>query len=78
MLKKCVALLCLTMLPVSLMAWGAQGHRVVGKIAENHLSKKAKDQVAQLLGAERLPLVTIWADEVRYSPSTLPLPLALY
>ncbi|PJJ60862.1 S1/P1 nuclease [Hymenobacter chitinivorans] len=68
MLKKCVALFCLSLLPVSLMAWGVQGHRVVGKIAENHLSKKAKDQVALLLGAERLPLVTTWADEVRYSP----------
>ncbi|TGE24015.1 S1/P1 Nuclease [Hymenobacter aquaticus] len=67
MFKKCVALVCFSVLPFSLMAWGVQGHRVVGKIAENHLTKKAKDQVAALLGSERLPLVTTWADEVRYS-----------
>ncbi|TGE18889.1 S1/P1 nuclease [Hymenobacter elongatus] len=68
MLKKCVALVCLSVLPFSLMAWGVQGHRVIGKIAENHLTKKAKDQIALMLGTERLPLITTWADEVRYSP----------
>ncbi len=67
MLKKVVALGLLSLLPFSLLAWGAQGHRVVGKIAENHLSKKAKEQVALLLDNYRMPLVTTWADEVRYS-----------
>ncbi|WP_226176012.1 S1/P1 nuclease [Hymenobacter lucidus] len=55
-------------MPFSLMAWGVQGHRVVAKIAENHLTKKAKDQIALLLGPERFPLTASWADEVRNAP----------
>ncbi|WP_167856249.1 S1/P1 nuclease [Hymenobacter metallicola] len=58
----------MSVLPFSLMAWGVQGHRVVAKIAENHLSKKAKDQITLLLGSERFPLTASWADEVRNSP----------
>ncbi|GAA3930588.1 S1/P1 nuclease [Hymenobacter algoricola] len=68
LLKKTVALFLLLALPLSLRAWGVQGHRVVGRIAENHLTDKARKQIAQLLGSERLPLVTTWADEARYSP----------
>ena len=68
MLKKYCALFLLALLPFSLRAWGVVGHRTVAKIAENHLKKKAKRQVAQLLGTETVPLVSTWADEVRYSP----------
>ncbi|RYU78154.1 S1/P1 nuclease [Hymenobacter persicinus] len=68
LVKKCAFLLVLLALPFSLRAWGVQGHRVVGKIAENHLSDNARKQVALLLGTQRLPLATTWADEARYSP----------
>ena len=68
MLKKYCALVLLALLPFSLRAWGVVGHRAVAKIAENHLSGKAKQQIAQLLGTERVPLVSTWADEARYSP----------
>jgi hypothetical protein len=68
LLRKSAALLLLLILPLSLRAWGVEGHRVVGRIAESHLTDKARKQLAQLLGTERLPLVTTWADEARYSP----------
>ena len=43
-------------------AWGVQGHRLVGRIAANHLSPTARNNVAWLLGRESLADVSSWAD----------------
>jgi nuclease S1 len=48
-----------------LLAWGVQGHRLVGMIAANHLSPAAKRTVASLLGPQTLGDVASWADDVR-------------
>ena len=53
---------------IFLISWGVTGHRTVGKIAENHLSSKAKAAVQELLGGETLADVSTWADEVRSQP----------
>jgi hypothetical protein len=45
--------------------WGQTGHRVIGQIAENHLSRKAKKNIEKILGDESLAIVSIWMDEVR-------------
>lgn len=79
------ALLLLLLFPHLVFAWGAEGHRTVGLIAERHLSRKAARQVKELLGTETLASVSTWADEVRSTPeykSTAPwhfvnLPLGL-
>ncbi|GAB3289003.1 S1/P1 nuclease [Hymenobacter humi] len=68
MFRKCIALLALTCAPFSLLAWGTMGHRAVARIAENHLTSKAKREIARLLGAETLPLVSTWPDEIRSDP----------
>jgi S1/P1 Nuclease len=61
-------LLCL--LPVSpVFAWGSTGHRVVGLIAERHLSPQAKAAVADLLAGETLARVGFWADEIKSDPA---------
>ena len=49
----------------SLLAWGATGHRVIGQVATNHLSKKAQKEVEALLGHESLAEVSTWMDEIR-------------
>ena len=49
--------------------WGAMGHRIVGQIAENHLTDKAKEGVKSLLGHESLAQVSTWADEIRSDPN---------
>lgn len=56
---------CIFTLPVNVFAWGPTGHRVVGQIAENHLTPKAKKAVLELLGNESLAAVSIWMDEIR-------------
>lgn len=49
----------------SILAWGPTGHRVIGEVAENHLSKKARKEVMALLGTESLAEVSTWMDEIR-------------
>ena len=38
----------------ALSAWGLRGHRIVARIAENHLSEAARSKVKELLGEEYL------------------------
>lgn len=47
--------------PISTMAWGTNGHRISGQIAENHLTPKAKAAVRAILG-ESVAMASNWAD----------------
>ena len=49
-------------------AYGQNGHRVIGQIAEWHLTPATKQAIEKLLGGDLLPEVTTWADEMRSSP----------
>ena len=63
-----IALVWLTLvaaLPGAACAWGQTGHRVVGEIAQHHLSTTAARAVAEILGADSLARVSTWADEIR-------------
>lgn len=44
-------------------AWGAQGHRLVGLLAANHLSSIAAANVRWLLDGQTLADVSSWADQ---------------
>jgi hypothetical protein len=50
---------------IGLISWGRTGHNVIGRIAANHLTDKAKAGVAALLGNESLADVASWADDTR-------------
>jgi len=45
--------------------WGPTGHRATGKIAEKHLTKKAKKQIDKLLNGESLAFVSTYADQIK-------------
>lgn len=45
--------------------WGATGHRIVGLIAEFHLSKKAKKNIEIILGHETLAEVSNYMDFIK-------------
>jgi hypothetical protein len=49
-------------------AWGQNGHRVTGAIAEPLLSRKAKAAIVGIIGNETLAEASTWADEMRSSP----------
>jgi S1/P1 Nuclease len=64
-------------------AWGPQGHRTVGAIADRLLDPAARARVAQLLehdldkfgnpsGRTTLESVSVWADEIRDTPASQP------
>lgn len=49
--------------------WGQTGHRVVGLVAEKHLSKKARKNIAKVLGAESLAMVANHMDFIKSDPA---------
>jgi len=56
-------------LPLSGMAWGMLGHRIVGEIAESYLTPKAKAAIKAILGDESMAMASNWADFIKSEPS---------
>jgi hypothetical protein len=46
-------------------AWGQNGHRVVGHIAQENLSRKAQKRIMQLLDHNSLSEVSVWMDDIK-------------
>ena len=60
--------LALALFAAPVFAWGAQGHRLVGALAEAELTPAARADVAKLLAGEPEPSlagIANWADELR-------------
>ena len=53
----------------SSFAWGLTGHRIIGKIAENHINKKTKRSINQILGKESIAMAANWADFIKSDSS---------
>ena len=51
------------------LGWGSTGHRIVGEIAEGHLSEKAKRKISSLMGHHNLAMMSNWADEIKSDPN---------
>jgi len=60
-----VLLLCFSLLPASLHAWGGEGHRIVALLAQERLTDEAKAEVIELIGPDLLVSVATWADAIR-------------
>ena len=56
-----------TLIPNSLNKpdWSQTGHRVIGQIAEEHLSNRADKRIRNLLGGYSLAYVSTFADEIK-------------
>lgn len=50
---------------LQVFSWGATGHRATGYVADQHLSKKARKKLRELLGQESLAMASTWMDEIR-------------
>lgn len=48
--------------------WGRTGHRATGEVAEEYLSKKAKQKIAQLLDGQSLAFVSTYGDDIKSDP----------
>ncbi len=51
------------------LTWGKTGHRIVGQIAENHLSKKARKQIDIILEGESLAISANFMDWIKAEQS---------
>lgn len=45
--------------------WGATGHRAVGYVAEQHLSKKARLAIEKILRGQSLAMAGTWMDDIK-------------
>lgn len=69
-----LAMLCIlftrsVLLTDKAQAWGPQGHRVAGDIAERHLTPAARKAVDEIIGPESLATASTWADRKRSDPA---------
>lgn len=60
--------LMLSTLSLQVFAWGQNGHRIIGQIADTHLTETTRLAIQPLLAGDRLPEVATWADEMRSAP----------
>lgn len=67
--RRLIASILLLCWSLSAMAWGPNGHRIVGQIAENHLTDKAREGIAELVGRASLARISTWADEIKSDPA---------
>jgi hypothetical protein len=62
-------MLSLLLLIPTVFAWGATGHRAVGLIAEQHLSRRATRALETVMEGESLARASTWPDEIRSDPT---------
>lgn len=68
-LKKLILGAAIIYAPVQTMAWGTQGHRIAGQIADSYLTPKARKAVQAILGNESIAITSNWADFIKSDPA---------
>lgn len=63
------AALAIALAPTPAFAWGKTGHRVVGQIADVHLTRKARAAVKRILGTETMAEASNWPDFMKSDPA---------
>jgi hypothetical protein len=56
-------------LPLASMAWGMEGHRIVGEIADSYLTPKARLSLQHILGTQSIAMASNWADFIKSDTS---------
>lgn len=52
-------------MPFQSIAWGLLGHRIIGEIADMHLSAKTRTSIKNILGNETIAMASNWADFIK-------------
>lgn len=64
-IKRIVLFSTFFILPLFSLAWGVLGHRIVGEVASNYLTSKARAEVKRILGTESIAMASNWADFIK-------------
>jgi hypothetical protein len=67
-LRKLVIVIAIMYAPIQSMAWGTQGHRICGQIADSYLSPQARKAIKEILGNESIAMASNWADFIKSDP----------
>lgn len=67
---KLMSIAMLVAIPSSALAWGQDGHRIIGQIAQERVNGRTAASIEQILGEEDLAEASTWADEERSNPDT--------
>jgi hypothetical protein len=67
--KKLLVVIAVFYLPLQSMAWGTQGHRICGQIANNYLTPQARKAIEAILGNESIAMASTWADFIKSDPT---------
>lgn len=57
--------LCACAYSMPALAWGQEGHRIIAKIAYDHMSRKARKNVDKVLGKGGIVYWANWPDEIK-------------
>jgi hypothetical protein len=68
-LKKLILGIIIIYAPLQSMAWGAEGHRIAGQIADSYLTPKARKAIEAILGNESIAITSNWADFIKSDPA---------
>lgn len=63
------AIILLLNLPLQSGAWGLLGHRIVGEVADHHLTAKTRKEIRKILGGETIAMASNWMDFIKSDPS---------
>lgn len=64
-MKRIAIILTIALSSQLVYGWGANGHRVVGEVAQQYLTDKAKAKVEELLNGPNLAEVSNWMDNIK-------------
>src|SRR5471032_1229796 len=64
-LKKLVLGVSLLYTPIATIAWGMEGHRISGQVADSYLTPKARLAIKAILGDESIAMASNWADFIK-------------
>jgi hypothetical protein len=68
-LKRILLGIAIIYLPTQSMAWGTNGHRICGQIADSYLTTKARAAIKAILGDESIAMTSNWADFIKSDPA---------
>ncbi|MDB5111699.1 MAG: Nuclease, partial [Mucilaginibacter sp.] len=67
--KKLILAVAILYTPLFTMAWGIEGHRVCGQIADSYLTPRARLAIKAILGNESVAMAGNWADFIKSDPN---------
>ncbi|MEO3405726.1 S1/P1 nuclease [Mucilaginibacter sp. CAU 1740] len=67
--KKLLLLAAVIYIPMQSMAWGTNGHRICGQIADSYINAKTRKAIQAILGDESIAITSNWADFIKSDPA---------